>query len=219
MHAVNEKLEADRRDELGFRFVSGDRALDFLSTLGNRHTRPVERLREPADLRRWLDEAGLRVGRRASPSDLEDARRLRETVNRLTRATLAGDPPAKDDLLELNEWARRPPLAPQAEPTLQRRWVGENSVQAALALIAREAVQLLTSPDRSLIRECAATPNCSLLYLDRSRAGRRRWCEMEICGSRAKMTSYRRRQSTIGRSDTTLPKSQPGRTHSDTARG
>jgi predicted RNA-binding Zn ribbon-like protein len=219
MQAVNKNPEGHRREGLGFRFVSGDRALDFLSTLGNRHTRPVERLREPADLRRWLDEAGLRVGRRASPSDLEDARRLRETVNRLTRATLAGDPPAKDELRELNEWARRPPLAPQAEPTLQRRWVGENSVQAALALIAREAVQLLTSPDRSLIRECAARPNCSLLYLDRSRAGRRRWCEMEICGSRAKMTSYRRRQSTNGRSDTTLPKSQPGRTHGDTARG
>jgi predicted RNA-binding Zn ribbon-like protein len=72
---------------------------------------------------------------------------------------------------------------------------GEHTVQAALALIAREAVELLTGPDRGLIRECAAAPDCSLLYLDRSRARRRRWCQMEICGSRAKMTSYRRRRT------------------------
>jgi predicted RNA-binding Zn ribbon-like protein len=193
MRAVKTKHDAGRRHELAFRFVAGDRALDLLSTLGNRHTQPVERLREPVDLDRWLDEAGLPVTRRASQSDLRSARRLRETVNRVTRATLTGASPAHDDLRELNEWALRPPLAPQADPSLQPHWVAKSPVSAALALVAREAVELLTSPDRSLIRECAASPDCSLLYLDRSRAGRRRWCEMQTCGSRAKMVSYRRR--------------------------
>ena len=196
MRAVKVECAAGRRDELAFRFVAGDRALDLLSTLGNRHTRPVERLRKPSDLERWLSEAGLPVTRRASQSDLRSARRLRETVNRVTRATLAGASPAHHDLCELNEWARRPTLAPQADPILQPHWVAKSPVQAALALVAREAVQLLTSTDRSLIRECAASPNCSLLYLDRSRAGRRRWCDMQTCGSRAKMASYRHRQDT-----------------------
>ena len=41
-------------DELAFRFVSGPRALDLVSTLGDRHRQPVERLREAADLDRWL---------------------------------------------------------------------------------------------------------------------------------------------------------------------
>jgi predicted RNA-binding Zn ribbon-like protein len=191
-HAVNrnEPLAA----ELAFRFVAGNRALDFLCTLGNRHLRPTERLRERADLDRWLDAAGLSVSQRASRRDLEDARRLRESVSRLTRATLAGEAPDEKDLRALNEWARRPALAPQVEPSLERRWVAEHSVQAALALVAREAVELLTGPERHLIRECAAAPQCSLLYLDRSRAHRRRWCQMEVCGSRAKMTSYRRRR-------------------------
>jgi predicted RNA-binding Zn ribbon-like protein len=71
-------------------------------------------------------------------------------------------------------------------------WTADHPVDAALALIAREGVELLTSADRSLIRECAAAPDCSLLYLDRSRGRRRRWCEMERCGSRAKMRAYRR---------------------------
>jgi predicted RNA-binding Zn ribbon-like protein len=77
---------------------------------------------------------------------------------------LAGEAPGADDLRELNDWARKPPLAPQADPSLQRRWTGEHPVQAALALIARKAAELLTGPDRMLIRECAAAPECSLLY-------------------------------------------------------
>jgi predicted RNA-binding Zn ribbon-like protein len=193
---VNEMQSAPTPAELEFRFVAGNRALDLLCTRANRHRQPIERLRQPSDLDRWLEAAGLPVPQLASPRDLEDARRLRETVNRITRATLAGATPTKQDLAELNESARRPALTPQADATLQRRWIAEHTMQAALALIAREAVELLTSPDRNLIRECAAAPDCSLLYLDRSRAQRRRWCQMEVCGSRAKMTSYRRRRTT-----------------------
>jgi predicted RNA-binding Zn ribbon-like protein len=199
--AVNDQRVAAGSEELAFRFVAGHRALDFLCTLGNRHLRPIERLREPADLDRWLGVAGLSVSQRASQLDLDDARQLRETVNRVTRATLSEHVPDGEDLRLLNEWARRPPLAPQVEAGLEPRWIGEQPVHAALVLVAREAVELLTSSERSLIRECAGAPRCSLLYLDRSRARRRRWCEMEVCGSRAKMASYRRRRNTApGRS-------------------
>jgi predicted RNA-binding Zn ribbon-like protein len=194
--AVNVVGSAPTPAQLEFRFVAGSRPLDLLCTLADRHRQPIERLRHPSDLDRWLQAAGLPVPHRARPSDLDASRHLREAVNRITRATLAGSTPAREDLAELNAWARRPPLSPQADPTLQRRWTAEHTVQAALALIAREAVELLTCPDRSLIRECAAAPDCSLLYLDRSHAGRRRWCQMEVCGSRAKMTNYRRRRST-----------------------
>ena len=180
-------------EDLAFRFVSGHRALDLLSTLGDRHREPIERLRDPADLDRWLEAAGLPAPARATEEDLGDARRLREAVNRLIRALLASEAPDAADLRELNEWARQPPLAPQVAASLERSWSGEQPVQAALALVAREAVDLLTGPERVLVRECAAAPACSLLYLDRSRARRRRWCEMERCGSRAKMASYRRR--------------------------
>lgn len=184
------------RDELAFRFVSGHRGLDFLATLGDRYREPVERLCEPVDLDRWFSAAGLSVAKAATKSDLLAAYRLREAANRVTRAAVAGGVPAASDLHELNSWARRVALAPQANVNLERRWTAEQPVQAALALVAREVVALLTTPERAFIRECAAAPTCSLLYLDRSPAGRRQWCEMRRCGSRAKMTRYRRRQST-----------------------
>ena len=193
---VNDTRPAQAAAALEFRFVAGNRALDLLCTRADRHRQPLERLCAPPDLDRWLDAAGLHVPRRATAHDLAQACGLRETVNRITRAALAGEIPGEQDLAELNEWARRPPLAPQTDAVLAPRWVAEHPVQAALALVAREAVELLTGPDRSLIHECAAAPDCSLLYLDRSPARRRRWCQMEICGSRAKMTSYRRRRTT-----------------------
>jgi predicted RNA-binding Zn ribbon-like protein len=193
------KATVNNADDLAFRFVSGHRALDLLASLGNRHRSPVERLREPADLDRWLTAAGLSTGAKADHEDLHDARRLRETVNRVVRATLGGEAPQANDLRDLNRWARLPALTPQVDSHLRRHWIAERPLRAALALVAREATELLTNPDRTLIRECAAAPNCSLLYLDRSRAGRRRWCEMNRCGSRAKMTSYRdRRNATTG---------------------
>jgi predicted RNA-binding Zn ribbon-like protein len=108
----------------------------------------------------------------ATARDFANARTLRETINRLARAVVAGDKPRATDIGELNRSARRPPLAPQLDGSLERVWGGERPVQAALALVAREAVELLTSPERGLIRECAAAPTCSLLYLDRSRLGR-----------------------------------------------
>jgi predicted RNA-binding Zn ribbon-like protein len=194
--SVNEMEAAPPPAELEFRFVSGNRVLDLLCTRADRHRRPVERLREPHDLDRWLGAAGLTIAQSASPQDLHDTRRLREAVNRIARTVLAGEVPSGNDLAELNGWARQPPLTPQADSCLQQIWIAERAVHGALALMAREAVELLTGPDRSLIRECAASPDCSLLYLDRSRAGRRRWCAMDVCGSRAKMTSYRRRQRT-----------------------
>lgn len=196
-------------DDLAFRFVAGHRALDLLATLGNRHRSPVERLCEPADLDRWLTAAELPAGAKADHEDLHDARQLRETLNRLIRATIGDQAPKAADLRALNRWARLPALTPQLDSKLRRRWTAEHPVRAALALIARDATELLTSPGRELIRECAAVPNCSLLYLDRSRAGRRRWCEMNRCGSRAKMTNYRGRRNTTTRTQPTRSGSNP----------
>lgn len=68
-------------------------------------------------------------------------------------------------------------------------WRACESPQAVTAsLIGRVAVQaaaLLTGPDRARLKACA-TPNCDWLFIDLSKNGRRRWCQMNICGSREK---------------------------------
>lgn len=181
-------------DELSFRFVSGHRALDLTATLGDRYRGGVERLRQPGDLDRWLRSAGVQTCTPAAAHDLRDARRLRDVVYRLTRTVLYDEPADSYDITALNGWARQPTLAPQLASDLRLDETSPQPVTSALAMIAREAIELLAGPSRELIRECAAAPQCSLLYLDRSRGQRRRWCQMEKCGSRAKMAEYRKRR-------------------------
>ena len=47
---------------------------------------------------------------------------------------------------------------------------------------------------RSRVRACS-NPDCRWLFLDRSKNRSRVWCEMATCGSRAKMSRYRRRRT------------------------
>ncbi len=181
------------REDRAFQLISGHRTLDLLATLRDRHRDPSECLRTPADLDRWLAVAELEVDTRTTEVELRAARRLRESVYRVVQAVLHGERPPTPELQVLNEWARRPALAPQIGPNLEGQWTG--GVESALTVLAREAVELLATPDRKLIRECAAAPECSRIYLDRSPGRGRRWCHMGWCGSNAKMRAYRRRRA------------------------
>jgi predicted RNA-binding Zn ribbon-like protein len=178
--------------ELRFHFEGGRRCLDLVATVGERWRRSFERLREPADLARWLVEAGL--ANREPPvreRQLSEARRLREAIYRVAKLA-GGGTPDRADLETINAAARRPPLMPRLEPDGEVTTSAEQPVEAALSTVARDAIDLFTGPYASRIRQCAAD-DCALMFVDTSRPGHRRWCSMEGCGNRAKTAAYRRR--------------------------
>lgn len=51
--------------------------------------------------------------------------------------------------------------------------------------VARSLAELLTSDELPRVRECAAD-NCAWLFIDTSKNRSRRWCDMAVCGNRAK---------------------------------
>jgi predicted RNA-binding Zn ribbon-like protein len=181
--------------ELRFHFKAGRLCLDFVASVGERWRRNFERLRTPEDLGRWLVEASLvRVSPAVTQDQLEQARALREAIHRLAkRAGRATPDPGDVDVV--NRWAAEPPPAPQLAPDGRTvAWRAGEPVEAALAAIARDAVDLVSGPLAARVRECAA-PDCALLFVDTSRPGRRRWCSMAACGNRVKTAAYRRRRS------------------------
>lgn len=58
--------------------------------------------------------------------------------------------------------------------------------------VLRAATQLATSPGLGRVRSCPGEA-CGWLFLDTSKAGRRRWCSMAICGNRMKTKRHRAR--------------------------
>jgi predicted RNA-binding Zn ribbon-like protein len=70
---------------------------------------------------------------------------------------------------------------------------GDSSVNRLLWPVVRAAGELLVSPDRARVRECASGV-CSWLFIDRSPTQRRRWCSMKTCGNRDKVRRFYERK-------------------------
>lgn len=177
-------------DRDGFRFRGGHVALDLTATLAARaKAQPRELLEQPADLLRWLNSAGL-PARDATDADLQEARRLRESIYALALARIGG-PDAAMPRETINRMAMGVPALPQLQPDGSVLVGG--SAGAMLSTIAREAIALFGSARAIEIRQCEAD-TCALLFVDNSRRGDRRWCSMAGCGNRAKLAEFRRRQ-------------------------
>jgi predicted RNA-binding Zn ribbon-like protein len=173
------------------RFDAGRPCLNLLATIGQRGVAPVERLPAPADFAAWLVAAGLVDGPApVSEGDLEQMRRLRDAIGTVVDATRRHRAPAAEAIALVNAHAAhptpRPALAADGRTATRH---SDRPVQAALAMLAHDAIALVTGPDLARVRECAA-PECRMLFLDTSRGARRRWCSMTRCGNRAKARAH-----------------------------
>lgn len=168
-----------------FRAGAGRLCLDFIRTLRYRGTASeVEELPDAAAWGAWIDAFGP-FGAPVRPSSVEDARSLREAIHALL--TDAVRPSVRR---RLNGFAALPVPAPSLSASGELRWQAPDPASAMLALLARDALELVTSPEFARVRRCAG-PTCGALFLDTSRPGTRRWCSMEICGNQAKKSTYR----------------------------
>ena len=187
----------------GFELTGGRPCLDFVNTLEGRATEPRDRLPTYEDLVSWAREAGivdeglagdLRKEAEAAPprraeGALEAARALREALYEIFSAMAAEGSPSAEALARLNdalpEAAKAYRLAP-AEPGVAWRWrLSGKGLERILAPLVKDATELLTSPEVGRIRQCESE-TCAWLFLDQSRNRSRRWCDMKVCGNRAK---------------------------------
>jgi predicted RNA-binding Zn ribbon-like protein len=126
----------------------------------------------------------------ASQDDLRATRRLREAVYRVVASVLAGGPPPDEAVADLNRAAAVPPVTPAL---VEGRLEARGSVAQALSSVARSAIAVVAGASPGELKECGR-PECTRVYLDRSRGHRRAWCGMEECGNRVKAAAYRERR-------------------------
>jgi predicted RNA-binding Zn ribbon-like protein len=180
-----------------------DLCLAFANTLSWRGSpMPSESLRGVTDLLDWLVGtakvpaeiiaiAGDRLRRRPKKAAalFGEAIVLREAIYRIFSALASGEPVTDKDLARLNRALGEAPARERlAQVDRGYAWVAKKTDVSAAGLLAPvlwSAADLLTRPDRRRVRRCA-NDACLWLFIDESKAGTRRWCDMSSCGNRAK---------------------------------
>ena len=177
------------------RLVGGALCLDFVNSIDPREgAERRDYLGNYRELLSWALHAGAvwpgeakRLRRSADARVWRRAIAFREGLYPLLRTVAEGGDPDPRQLAALE-----PELAgARARPALTVGPAGSVReslpVDPALPLwrIALSARDLLLALPESRLRVCAGD-HCGWLFLDASRAGRRRWCSMAGCGNRAK---------------------------------
>jgi predicted RNA-binding Zn ribbon-like protein len=201
--------DGGKQSEFVFELSGGALCLDFANTVYSRPVpeRRTDHLATYGDLIAWSRQSGLIGAKQAlelrrlaaiDPAASEAVRRrgvsLREAIYQIFSAIAAGQEPGAGDLNTLNEYvadALHHMRLTRATHGYKLDWCFAKDEFLAHLLwpIARSAADLLTSERIARVRECAAE-TCDWLFLDNSRGQSRRWCDMKVCGNRAKARRF-----------------------------
>ncbi|RMT84221.1 ABATE domain-containing protein [Pseudomonas viridiflava] len=167
-------------------------ALDLLNTRMMIDGQRCDLLTSHASAIRWLEQVGL--GSDACDERLlNELQALRESIEQLVQARLEGrvaDPSRLNAFLlkAVPQLVWEPSKAPELD-----RFCQPNATDRTVAEIAFGAAQLLAEGDSSLLRKCESH-DCSLVFYDRTKSHKRRWCSMALCGNRHKVAEFRKRK-------------------------
>jgi predicted RNA-binding Zn ribbon-like protein len=193
--------------EVDLPLVGGDLCLDYVNTVDTwRREDRVDYLSDYRALVGWATRAQAVPKNQADR--LIDRAATRQRQARLVHARAVA---LRDALFYVFGPTERPAAEPWLEivnDELERamRALHLRPAESAYELVAttgdeldqvlwpmlRAATELATSPALERVRSCPGE-DCGWLFLDTSKAGRRRWCSMAICGNRLKTKRHRAR--------------------------
>jgi predicted RNA-binding Zn ribbon-like protein len=207
---------------LPLKYVGGDPSIDLVNTVDWTARGLVdERLTDYERLTRWAEGARLvsaRQGSRLRARALEhprlaerahrDAITLRWQLRQLFVAVAEGRPLGSlRELADVNaalsaalgQLELAPPVGGDGDGgALRWGWRDANErLDSVLWPVVRAAADLLASDESARIRECGGD-DCGWMYVDRSRNGLRRWCQMGVCGTKEKSRQRALRRAEAG---------------------
>jgi len=196
--------------------VGSELAFDFTNTESGRASdHHLEHFRAPADVIVWARHAKVMTDRdrdkalAAISRDtalgkrlLTEARALRDLIHRMGAAVSNGKKPDADDLDELvavhTRMLAHGKLVPFGEAFAWSWDPSDGLIEAVLGPVTLSALTVLTQQDLSRIKQCPGD-HCGWLFFDTTKNKSRRWCEMEVCGNRAKQKGFAERRRKTGK--------------------
>lgn len=195
-----------------FTLLGGALCLDFVNTKPwSDSEKPYDFFGDYGALLEW----GLQLGLMTSPQAeqrfelaaqqpqqalavLEQTRLVRETIYRLFSSVSNGQEVPAADLGRFNQAWSAALAHLQVVPTQETflwEWTGtDEALDSLLWPVLHSAAELLISDKQNRIRDCEG---CGWLFLDTTKGGRRRWCDMRLCGNRAKARRHYARGKAI----------------------
>ena len=183
--------------------IGGELALDFTNTESARgdpahqeHLRSAQnvvawarhaKIIGPADAE-WLEDR-VTADKTLAAAMLARALDLREAIYAIAAAIASGRPAPEARMERLAKehaacaaFAR---LVPDAGRYVWSWPLREAAIEAMLGPIVLSALATLTQADLTRVKQCQGD-KCGWLFLDTTKNKSRRWCEMDVCGNRAK---------------------------------
>jgi predicted RNA-binding Zn ribbon-like protein len=196
-------------DPMDHLFLGGHPALDLLNTRPTPHGDAIELVGDGTAYAAWLDGAGLlpattasklrqRFGAAALDAAAAQARHLREWARGwIARWRDAPRRAYQAERRRLNHLMARAACYPEMLLTKDGFQVAErwriDSPDELIAVVAAQIASLIATEEPALVKRCAG-PGCTLWFVDRTTAHRRRVCSATACGNRAKVAAFRERQ-------------------------
>ena len=186
------------------RFTGGILALDTANTvvLRNDPEKTFDRFDDPVEIARFAEaasgfraaELGGRPLQAPEPDTIKPAViAIRETTDRLFRHAVSKGAVATAHLPDFLTACARGLSASVVEVDAPGQPFGDPATPVAFeAALALSALSLLRDETVARLRIC---PNCSWLFVDRSRNSSRLWCDMAVCGNRQKANRHYRRRN------------------------
>ena len=194
--------------------IAGRICLDFVNTVDPRvGSQQTDYLPDFDAVLDWCEAAEISLPRsvarlrRTAREDAPEARRthrrvlaMREALFAVTAASIGDAMVRGIDLDQVNralgESIGHRVLAPATRGGVRENWRPADVLDQVLWPMAIDAWDLLTEPELGNVRQCPVElGGCGWLFLDSSRSGNRRWCDMRTCGNRAKARAHYSRRS------------------------
>jgi predicted RNA-binding Zn ribbon-like protein len=156
-----------------------------------------EQLSTPTALVSWLVAQGLApVGTQASPEDLRRAVGVREALRGVLLSHNGGDQAAPGTYQALDDAVCRAQVRLRfredaAAAALESEADGVDGAVGRILTIVHEAIAQGTWSRLKACRE----PSCEWAFYDHTKNRSGAWCNMGVCGNRAKARAYRERRA------------------------
>ena len=152
----------------------------------------------PEALAAWLEARGLtEQGAEVDAELFVDARALRSALRELALANTLGEPPVPGRREAIDAILGAFPLSLRLVDGSLGLAPVASGARGGLAAIVQVLAEARAAGSWERLKACRQD-TCGWVFYDGSRNRSSSWCSMQVCGGRAKATSYRRRRATRG---------------------